>query len=58
MTMVELESAELGTLWLMTLNTALSLNSNNFCRGLCKLEGQAIKGSPVTLLKEQKAIKG
>lgn len=58
MAAVGLESTELGALRLVTLNTALSLKNNTFCRGLCKLEGQAIKGSSVTLQKEQRAIKG
>lgn len=40
------------------LNTAPSLDNRTFCRGLCELEGQAIKGSSVTLQKEQRAIKG
>lgn len=57
-TVVGLESTELGVLRLVTLNTALSLNNNTFCRGLCKLEGQAIKGSSVTLQEEQRTIKG
>lgn len=58
MTMVGLENTELGVLWLVILNAAFSLSNNAFCRGFHKLEGQAIKGSSVTLLKEQRAVKG
>lgn len=57
-TVVGLVCTELGVLQLVTLSTALYPDNNAFCRGLCRPEAQAIKGSSVALQKKQRAIKG